>query len=460
MTTAVKKAGTRTIDLRTELPGPRARAVLARRDAAVAKGLYRSCPVVAERARGAAVTDVDGNTFLDLTSGIGAVNVGHCAEPVTAAIREQAERLLHLCAIVGTYEPYVALCEKLHEVVPIAGRKKTLLTNTGVDAVENAVKIARAHTGRAGVAVFEGAFHGRSLLGMTMTSKYDLYKKSFGPFAPEVYRLPFPYPYRCRRRGCGGEACAGLCFDDLESALVTHVDPSAVAAVVIEPVQGEGGFIPVPDDWMRRLRELCDQTGMLLVADEVQSGFCRTGRMFAIEHSGVEPDLVVMAKGIGAGMPIGAVTGKASIMDTAHVGGLGSTYGGNPVACAAAIAAIDFMREHDLAGRARRIGEVTMNRCNRWKQRYAIIGDVRGLGAMCAIEFVEDRATKKPSKTIPARVVEEGYQRGLILIRAGILSSCVRTLAPLTISDDELDEALNALEQAIATVDGEQSAKA
>jgi 4-aminobutyrate aminotransferase / (S)-3-amino-2-methylpropionate transaminase / 5-aminovalerate transaminase len=451
MTTPTPK----TIDIQTELPGPKARAVLARRDSAVVKGLYRSCPIVADTARGAAVTDVDGNTFLDLNAGIGALNCGHCPETVTAAIHKQTDKLLHLCAIVGTYEPYVKLCEKLNDLAPIKGEKKTLLCNTGVEAGENAVKIARYATGRQAIIVFEGAFHGRSLLGMTMTSKYDLYKRGFGPFAPEVYRVPFPYAYREKPDGMSDDDYVDHAIGLFKKALVAQVDPTSVAAVIIEPVQGEGGFIQAPNRYLRKLRALCAEHGILFAADEVQSGFCRTGKMFAIEHSGVEPDMLLTAKSIGSGMPIAAVTGRADIMDAPHVGGLGSTYGGNPVACASAIASIDYMLEHDLSQRANEIGEITAGYFQEWKDLYETVGDTRCTGAMCAIEFVNDRKTKEPNKTSPARVIDEAYQRGLIMIRAGLYSSCVRTLAPLTITDDQLHEALLALGEAIAVADSE-----
>ncbi len=447
----------KTIDIKTELPGPKARAVLARRDASVVRGLYRSCPIVAETARGAAVTDVDGNTFIDLNAGIGALNCGHCPDKVTDAIHKQADKLLHLCAIVGTYEPYVELCEKLNELAPIKGEKKTLLCNTGVEAGENAVKIARYATGRQAIIVFEGAFHGRSLLGMTMTSKYDLYKRGFGPFAPEVYRVPFPYEYREKPEGMNSRDYDDYAIGQFKKALVAQVDPTSVAAVIIEPVQGEGGFITASTRYLRKLRSICREHGILFVADEVQSGFCRTGKMFAIESSGVEPDMLLTAKSIASGMPIAAVTGKAEIMDAPHVGGLGSTYGGNPVACASAIASIDTMIEHDLATRALEIGKITMGYFMQWKDKHPIIGDIRCDGAMCAIEFVNDRKTKEPNKTAPARVVEEGFQRGLIMIRAGLYSSCVRTLAPLTITDDQLHEAMSALGEAIAVADGEHA---
>jgi 4-aminobutyrate aminotransferase/(S)-3-amino-2-methylpropionate transaminase len=439
------------IDLQTSLPGPNSLAVLQRRDAAVSRSLYRSTPVVAASAQGAKLIDVDGNTFLDFTSGIGALNVGHAPASVVAAIQAQAEQMIHLCAIVGTYEPYIALAERLNRLVPISGDKKSYLCNTGAEAVEAAVKMARAYTSRPAVIAYEGAFHGRTLLTMSLTSKYALFKKSFGPFAPEIYRVPYPYHYRCPH--CRHtEACTLTCFEDLERALVAHVDPSAVAAILIEPLQGEGGFIPAPVDYLRRLRALCTQHGIVLIADEVQSGFGRTGRWFAFEHSGIEPDLVVTAKSLGAGMPIAAVTGRAAILDAPHLGGIGSTYGGNPLACVAALETIEMIEQQRLPERAGQIGEQIMARFHAWQERFDFIGDVRGLGAMAAVEFVQSRQDHTPNTTLPPRIVEEAYRRGLILIRAGLYSNCVRTLVPLVISDDELDEGLDVLEQAITAV--------
>jgi 4-aminobutyrate aminotransferase/(S)-3-amino-2-methylpropionate transaminase len=454
VTAAATDTDDQTIRIHTDLPGPKAKAVLERRDATTVRGLYRSCPIVAERAHGAAVTDVDGNVFIDLAGGIGALNAGHCMPPVTSAIHEQVDKLLHLCSIVGTYESMVTLTEKLHEIVPIRGPKKTLLCNSGVEAGENAVKIARYATGRQGIIVYEGAFHGRSLMGMTMTSKYDLFKRGFGPFASEVYRVPFPYVYREKPPCQSVEEFCEIRIRDLKKALVAQVDPTSVAAVIIEPVQGEGGFIPAPPQYLRALRELTAQHGILLASDEVQTGFCRTGRMFAIEHTpgcGTEwdVDMVIMAKSIGSGLPLAAVTGKAEVMDKPHVGGLGSTYGGNPVACAGAAATIDLMRQQDLAGRAEHVGKICFDYFNSWKDKHDCIGDVRGLGAMCAIEFVKDRQTKEPDNVTPPLVVEEAFRRGLIMIRAGLYGSCLRSLVPLVITDDQLHEAMRVLGEAI-----------
>ena len=437
------------IQLQTPLPGPQSEAILQRRDSAVSRSLARATPVVAARAHGATVTDVDGNTFLDFTSGIGALNVGHTPASVVAALHEQAEALIHLCALVGTYEPYVALAERLNQLVPIAGPKKSYLCNTGAEAVETAIKMARAYTGRPALVTYEGAYHGRTLLAMSLTSKYALFKKSFGPFAPEIYRVPYPYSYRCPH--CHVQnACNLTCFADLERAMVAHVDPGAVAAVIIEPVQGEGGFIPAAFEYLRRLRAFCTQHGIVLIADEVQSGFGRTGRWFAFEHSGIEPDLVVTAKSIAAGMPIAAVTGRAEIVDAPHIGGIGSTYGGNPLACVAALKTLQYIEETNLPQRAEQLGELLLARFRQWQARFPVVGDVRGLGAMAAVEFITGSGDTTPNTTLPPRVVEEAYKRGLMLIRAGLYSNCVRTLVPLTISDEELNEGLDVLEQAIA----------
>jgi 4-aminobutyrate aminotransferase/(S)-3-amino-2-methylpropionate transaminase len=440
-----------TIDIRTPLPGPKSQAVLARRDAAVSAASARATSVVAAKAHGASVTDVDGNTFLDFTAGIGTLNVGHTPGEVVAALQEQAADLIHLCAIVGTYEPYIALAERLNDLVPIAGPKKSFLMNSGSEAVETAIKFARAYTKRPAIVTYEGAYHGRTLLTMSLTSKYALFKKGFGPFAPEIYRVPYPYSYRCPH--CRQEnACNLTCFEDLERALVAQVDPSVVAAIIIEPVQGEGGFIPANFEYLRRLRALCDKHGILLIADEVQSGFCRTGRWFAFEHSGIEPDLVVMAKSIAGGMPLGAITGRAEILDAPHLGGVGSTFGGNPLACVAALKAIEIMQRDNLNQRAEQIGEISLAHFRRWQEQYGFIGDVRGLGAMTALEFIQPDGGRAPNADLPPKIVGEAYRRGLMLIRAGLYSNCLRTLVPLSITDAELEEGLGVLEASIAAV--------
>jgi 4-aminobutyrate aminotransferase/(S)-3-amino-2-methylpropionate transaminase len=436
------------IQLLTALPGPKSQTLLTRRQNAVSSALARATPVVAARAHGATVTDVDGNTFLDFTSGIGALNVGHTPDGVVEALREQAEALIHLCALVGTYEPYVAVAERLNALIPISGAKKSYLCNTGAEAVETAIKMARAYTGRPAIVTYEGAYHGRTLLTMSLTSKYALFKKSFGPFAPEIYRIPYPYSYRCLHCQHVNQ-CNLTCFADLERAMVAHVDPSAVAAVIIEAVQGEGGFIPAAYEYLRRLRDFCTRHGIVLIVDEVQSGFGRTGRWFAFEHSGIEPDLVVTAKSLAAGMPLAAVTGRSAVVDAPHLGGIGSTYGGNPLACAAALAALDLMAAQNLPQRADALGEQLQARFRQWQDRFPLVGDVRGLGAMAALEFISAPDDRTPNIALPPRIVEEAYKRGLLLMRAGLYSNCIRTLIPLIISDDELEEGLDVMEAAL-----------
>jgi 4-aminobutyrate aminotransferase/(S)-3-amino-2-methylpropionate transaminase len=440
------------IRLVTEIPGPRSRAVLARRAAAVTKGLGKSTDVVVDRAAGALVHDVDGNTLIDLAGGIGMIATGHCPPNVVDAVKAQAERLLHPCALVATYEPYVALCELLNEVTPGDFAKKTLLANSGAEAVENAVKLARAYTKRSAVLCFEGGYHGRTLLALSLTSKYGLFKQGFGPFAPEIYRIPAPDVYR-RPAGLDEAAYVDACVAQLERALVAQIDPASLAAIIIEPVQGEAGFIPMPVKFLRRIRELCTQHGIVMIADEVQTGFGRTGTLFAIEQAGVVPDLVTTAKALGAGLPISATTGRAEILDAAHLGGVGGTYGGSPVACAAAIAAIEMIRQPAFLAHARRIGEVMRGELERFAAAGTLIGDVRGLGPMLLVELVEDRATRVPAPDHALAAIRRAVARGVVLIRAGLYSNCIRFMPPLTITEDELREGLAVVGAAIAHVE-------
>jgi len=449
-------ASTRVIQVNTEIPGPKAQAVLARRETAVTRGLGRSTPVVATRAHGALVEDIDGNVFLDFAGGIGVLAVGHTPQSVVDAIKTQAEQLLHLCAIVGTTESYIELCELLNEIVPGNFRKKTILSNVGAEAVENAVRCARAFTGRPAVICFEGAYHGRTLLTMTLTSKYDLFKKGFGPFASDVYRFQFPYMYR-RPPQMSEEEYTDWCIASFDYGLTAQVDPSAVAAVILEPVIGEGGFLPTPPRFFAHIAKRCKENGIVLIADEVQSGFGRTGKMFASEHYapyGVEPDIVVTAKSIGAGMPISAITGRAEVLDAPPPGGLGGTYGGNPLTCVAAIETIKILRENDLPGRANQLGEIIRARMEGWRDSIGLVGDVRGLGSMLAVELVLDRQTKAPAKDLTLATIQEAARNGLILIRAGLFSNCIRLLIPLTIPEEQLHEGLDVLERALKTIDG------
>ncbi|MHB8748850.1 MAG: 4-aminobutyrate--2-oxoglutarate transaminase [Aggregatilineales bacterium] len=442
---------THVIQVKTDIPGPKARAILARRDAAVVRGLSRSTPVVAANANGAVVTDVDGNTFLDFAGGIGALAVGHTPGAVVDAIKQQAEELIHLCAIVGTTESYIEVCEQLNSLTPGTFPKKTILSNVGAEAVENAIRCARAFTGRPAVICFEGAYHGRTLLTLTLTSKYDLFKKGFGPFASDVYRLGFPYLYR-RPAQMTEDEFTDWCIAAFDYALVAQVDPGAVAAVIIEPVLGEGGFIPTPPRYMQHLAMRCKQHGMMLIADEVQTGFGRTGKLFAIEHYGVEPDMIVTAKSLGAGMPISAVTGRAEVMDAPPPGGVGGTYGGNPLTCVAALQTLKLIAEQDLPGRAVELGAIIRERMNDWQRRFDLVGDVRGLGAMLAVELVTDRALKTPAKDLTLAIIQEAARHGLILIRAGLFSNCIRLLVPLVIPLEQLHEGLDVLEDAIRII--------
>jgi 4-aminobutyrate aminotransferase / (S)-3-amino-2-methylpropionate transaminase / 5-aminovalerate transaminase len=446
------------IRLQTEIPGPRAQALLARRQAAVPAGLGKATDVVVERAEGALVFDVDGNTLIDLAGGIGMLAVGHAPAPVVDAIERQARKFIHVCALVASYEPYVALAELLNEITPGTFAKKTILANSGAEGVENAVKLARRYTGRPAIVCFEGGYHGRTLLTLSLTSKYGLFKKGFGPFAPEIVRLPLPQLYRTPK-GMTEEEYLDFAIRQFDTAMVSQVDPSAVAAMIIEPVQGEAGFIPVPPRFLARIREICDAHGIVMIADEVQCGMGRTARMFAIEHSGVVPDLVVSAKSLGAGMPIAAVTGRAEIMDAAHLGGIGGTYGGSPVACAAALEAVRMIREPAFLAHAARLGDVMREIMHDWKTRWPLVGDVRGLGPMMLVEFVRDRDTKEPaSPDDTLQVVRQAVASGTIVMRAGMYSNCVRFLPPLNMPEDMLREALGAVGRAIESVQARRSA--
>ena len=437
-------AATRVIDLRTEIPGPRSREILERERRAVARPLIVHAPIVAAEARGATITDVDGNTFVDFVGGVGVANVGHNHPRVVEAIVEQSERFLHTDFTVVAYEGYVTLAERLGALVPIAGETRGAFFNAGAEAVENAVKLARLHTGRHGVIAFDGAFHGRTLLALTMTSRTHPYKKGLGPFAPEVYRAPFPSSYR------GPDAASALA--SLERMFTTHVPAEDVAAIVFEPQQGEGGFIPAPPEFVSGLRRICDERGIVLVADEVQTGFGRTGRMFAMEHFDVEVDLLIVAKSIAGGLPLSGVVGRASIMDSPHAGAIGGTFIGNPVALAAAAAVLDVFEEEALVERAGLVGGVIRARMLEWQRRWPRIGDVRGLGAMLAIELVRDPESKTPAPELAGAVVDEALQRGLILWKAGVFGNCIRVLCPLTIADAELGEGLAVWEETLAVV--------
>ena len=439
--------------IKTEIPGPKSRALMERRHRAVTSGVGIATPMFAEEAKGALLTDVDGNTFIDFGGGIGVMNIGHANGRVVEAVKQKAEQITHTCFYVTEYEEYIELAERLNAIVPGPSEKRSFFVNSGAEAVENAAKIARYYTGRPAVIAFENSFHGRTMFAMTLTGKTDPYKKGFGPFVPEVYRVPSPYAYRCPAgRDCSG-GCQGDCFGSIEKAFVSTVHPSSVAAIIVEPVSGEGGFIPFPDFYLKQLRELCDEHGIVMIVDEVQTGFGRTGKMFAIEHSGVEPDIMTTAKSMGGGLPIAGVTGKAEIMDSVHAGGLGTTYGGNPIACAAALAVLDTFEEEDLLAQGVRLGERVMSAMREIQERHPdFVGDVRGLGPMAAMEFVTDSASKTPDKERNAKIVQAALQEGLLLLTAGQYGNCIRTLMPLNINDDELEEGLAILGRAVDSV--------
>lgn len=438
-----------TIKLVTAVPGPNSMALVARRDAAVSRGCARLTGIAVASGDGAAVTDVDGNTFLDFAGGIGTLAAGHVPPAVVDAIRDQAGRLIHMCSIVATYAPYVEVCERLNACVPGDFDKKTTLLNSGAEAVETAVKVARAYTGRQALIVFEGAYHGRTNLTLGMTSKYALFKNGFGPFPSEVYRLPFPNPYR-RPAGMSEDDYVQYCIDRFDHALIAQVAPQAVAAVVVETVQGEGGFLPLPPRFAAHLRARCSEHGMLFVADEVQCGMGRTGRLFAVEHYGLVPDLLVSGKSIAGGMPLAAVTGRAEIMDAPNPGGLGGTYSGNPVACAAALAAIDMLDSPAFRARALEVGQQIRGHLDRLQADHPdVIGEVRGLGPMLAMELVRDPVSREPDAGLTNAITAETLKRGLITIRAGLYSNCLRLLPALTLSDAQIDEGMAVLAESV-----------
>jgi 4-aminobutyrate aminotransferase / (S)-3-amino-2-methylpropionate transaminase / 5-aminovalerate transaminase len=436
-------------NVKTELPGPKAKELLEKRKQFVPKGISNGIPTFVSHAEGALLTDVDGNTFIDFAGAIGTVNVGHCAPEVVTALHDQIDKYIHTGFNVMMYEPYIELAERLANLAPGAHEKQVMFLNSGAEAVENAVKIARKYTKRQGIISFSRGFHGRTLMTMTMTSKVKPYKYEFGPFAPEVYKAPYPYTYR-RPDGMNIEAYDDFILNEFKTFLLGDVAPETVAAVVMEPVQGEGGFIVPTKKFVQGVAEICREHGILFVADEIQTGFSRTGKYFAMEHFGVVPDLITVSKSMGAGLPISGVIGRKEIMDVAAPGELGGTYAGSPLGCRAALAVLDVIEKRGLNERAAIIGEKVMERFDQFSRKYDIIGDVRGLGAMCAMEFVKDPVTREPNKEIVASIVNEANKRGLITLSAGLHGNVLRTLMPLVITDEQLEEGLTILEQSIA----------
>jgi 4-aminobutyrate aminotransferase/(S)-3-amino-2-methylpropionate transaminase len=430
----------------TEIPGPRSRALHERKAAVVSGGVGVGLPVYVAAAGGGVIVDVDGNSLIDMAAGIAVTSTGNAAPQVVANVSEQVARFTHTCFMVAPYEPYLEVCELLAELTPGDHAKKSVLINSGAEAVENAVKIARTHTGRDAVVVFDHAYHGRTNLTMAMTAKNVPYKHGFGPFAAEVYRAPMSYPFREPAEISGREAA-----DRAIAVIDKQVGADELACVVIEPILGEGGFVVPAEGFLPRLAEWCTANGVVFVADEIQTGFCRTGDWFACDHEGVVPDLITTAKGIAGGLPLGAVTGRAEIMDAVKPGGLGGTYGGNPVACAAAVGAIATMRELDLPARAREIGDLLRERLSDMQARYPVIGDIRGRGAMMAIELVEP-GTTTPNAAATAKVNAACHAEGVLTLTCGTFGNVFRFLPPLVIEHALVHEAMDVLDKALADV--------
>jgi len=443
-----------TIKLKTEVPGPRSRELMARRNESVVRGVSSATPIFVSFAEGAVLEDVDGNRFIDFAGGIGCLNVGHRAPAVISAIRDQLDRCLHLCFSVTPYEGYIRLAESLNRLTPGDFPKKTLLVNSGAEAVENAIKFARAYTGRQAVICFEDAFHGRTLLTMSLTSKTNPYKAGFGPFAGEIYRVPYAYCYRCAYSMQYPE-CGVFCAHRIEDTFRRVVAASSVAAIIVEPVLGEGGFISPPPEFFAVIADTCKHHGIVFIVDEIQTGFGRTGALFASERHGIEPDVMVMAKSLGGGLPIAAVTGRAEIMDAPGPGAVGGTFGGNPAACEAALAVLNLFeanRYRGLTARAERLGDRFAERAHEWQRRMPLIGDVRGLGAMCALELVRSRETREPADEETKAVVRYCYEHGLVILSTGSYNNVIRLLVPLVIGDKQFEEGLDVLERALESV--------
>lgn len=432
------------IQLKTKIPGPESQRLFDIRTKNVVSCVTHMTPIFVKRAHGTLIEDVDGNTFLDFASGIAVTNVGHTNEAVVAAIEAQLQHHLHLSFNVTLYEGYVRLAERLNQITPGGFLKKTYLANTGAEAVENAIKVARRYTGKQAVICFEHAFHGRTYMAMTLTAKSMPYKYGFEPFCGEVYRTPLPYAYR-------GETTE-TCFEHFKDLVNSQLSADRVAAVIIEPVCGEGGFIPVPQDFLRRLQEFCAANKIVFIVDEIQTGFGRTGSLFACNQLGIEPDLITMAKGLGGGLPISALTGRAEMMDSVHDGGLGGTYNGNPLSCAAALAVIQQFEDGKLLSHIQEIGKLIETKLEDLKSKFSRIGDVRGLGPMRALELVKDRKTKEPDKERAKAIIKGCAEHGLVLMTAGSYSNCVRLLPPLVITKAQVDEGFKVLEAALSEV--------
>jgi 4-aminobutyrate aminotransferase/(S)-3-amino-2-methylpropionate transaminase len=443
------------VSVSSEFPGPNAQILLEKRRRFVPNGVGNTTPIFVQKAQGALITDVDGNVFLDFAGAIGSMNAGHCPPEVVEAVQKQTEQYIHACFHVAMYEPYVALAEKLSGITPGDFPKKTVLFNSGAEAVENAVKLARKYTRKPGIVSFARGFHGRTLLGMSLTGKVKPYKFQMGPFAPAVYKAPYPYPLH-RPSDMTEEQYAIHCVGQFEDFLYTEAAPEELAAVIMEPVQGEGGFIVPPATFVKGVYEICRKNGILFIADEIQTGFGRTGELFASTHFGIEPDIITLSKSLAAGVPISAVTGRAEIMDAPSPGEIGGTYGGSPLGCAAALAVIEKIERENLVGRAREIGDTIRSFFASLQGDYPAMAEVRGLGAMCAVEFL-DPQTRKPLRDLVSELIKSCYESGVVLLGAGVHGNVIRFLTPLVITDDQLREGLEIIADSLARLTKKES---
>jgi 4-aminobutyrate aminotransferase/(S)-3-amino-2-methylpropionate transaminase len=426
-------------------------AIQERRENVLAKGFGSATSKYVAHARGAVITDVEGNEYIDFAAGISVMNVGHSHPKVVQAIKKQAEKFTHTCFMVVPYESPVTLAEKLCDAVPGNSKKAVMFVNSGVESIENAVKIARYYTKKKGIIAFEGAFHGRTLLGMSLTSKVKPYKHGLGPFAPEVYRMPYANCYRCPF-GQEYPGCDLACADHLEEILISHVSAEDTAAIIFEPVQGEGGFIAPPKEYFQRLKKICEKNSILMIADEIQTGMGRTGYMFAMDYYGVEVDITTVAKSLGAGMPISAVVGKKEIMDSVHLGGIGGTYSANPIACEAALAVFDIFESENLLAKAKVLGEKLQSHLKALQEKHALIGDVRGIGPMIAFELVNDRETKTPAPDKVKQLVQFCLERNLFILACGTYKNVIRLLMPLVISEEEMTRGMDIIDRGLAAI--------
>ncbi len=434
----------------TKIPGPKSQELINQRNEYVPAGVYLVQPVTIAKSHGAVVEDVDGNTLLDFTSGIGVTSLGHCTDEIVSTISDQAGKLIHSCIHVANYKPYIDLAKKLCDITPGDHKKRALMLNSGSEAVENAVKIVRQSTGRPNIVSFENSFHGRTYMAMTLTGKWDPYKVGLGPFVPGVYFTPYPYSFRCPWGTDDKEECGKAAIHHIEKSLFkTQVDPETVGAIIVETIQGEGGFIDPPNNFYPMLKELCDKHDIKLIVDEVQTGFGRTGKMFAIEHYDIVPDVITMAKAIANGLPLSAVVASEELMGDIYPGSLGGTYGGNPIACATALKVIEIMEREKIPERAETMGKKLRKQLNELQEKYPKIGEVRGLGPMLAMEFVKDPETRKPDPDTSSAVMKECLKNGLMTLKAGLYSNAIRLHPPLTIEDDLLETGMDILEAAI-----------